>query len=203
MQKRKNLKLISGLLMGTLLMGGCASTGSNKVAEGEPTEYDLYSQNKPESTLADTGIASGNLITMGIAKAYAQTIELEDKYKTSIENNKVASILEGIRLEQGEEAYKKAFSELGVEDKAEYNKFMESNVHELAVALEYATAAASMALGILSFNYQEYIYNPFAITKALTAITKATKQIAYTEQALEFMVETRSTYQAMLEYQGR
>ena len=173
------------------------------MGEEEESAYDLYSKNKPETSLADTGIVSGNMITAGIAKSYAQTIDLEDKYKKRIENNKVASILEKIRLEQGEAAYKKEYSALSATDMAEYTKFLKNNINEFAVATEYALAAASMALGIMNFNYQEYIVNPFAALKTIDAIGKATDQIVYTEKALEFIIETRSIYQEMLAYKGR
>ena len=163
------------LLLGSVMLIGCASQSTKVDKNNESTAYYLYNKNKPEITVANTGIASGNLVTAGIAKAYRQTIKLEDKYKSSIENNKVALIIEKIRLEQGEDAYKKAFNELNIEDKAEYNKFLESNINELEVALEYTVAASAMAVGVLKFSYFEYIFNPFAVTKIKSAINfKAT-----------------------------
>jgi len=185
-----------------LLMSGCTGNGK-KVQDGEVTAYDLYNTSRPDTSFADTGIPSGNVITSGVAGIYEKTVNLEDKYKKSIENNKVALILDKIRLEQGQAAYEKAYRELSARDKATYNIFLRNNINVLEVAVGYAAESTKMAFGVLNFNYREYIVNPMAAYDTITALSKATKQIQYTEKALEFIVETRTIYMAMLDYKGR
>jgi hypothetical protein len=191
------LLLISSLV---LTVTGCAE---KKLKADGTTAYDLYNENRPDTAPADTGIPSGNLITSGIAGIYEKTVKLEDKYKTSIENNKVANVLEAVRLEQGVEAYKKAYNELSKKDRKQYDKFQKININMLEVAVEYGIEAAKLAFGIMNFDYKKYMANPMAAFSTLEAIDMATDQILYTEKALEFMVETRSVYVAMLEYKGR
>ncbi len=196
-------KILIPILFVSLLFGsGCAGKGT-KVQEGDVTAYDLYNTSRPDTSLADTGIPSGNVITSGVAGIYEKTVNLENKYKKSIENNKVASILDNIRLEQGQAAYEKAYRELSTRDKATYNVFLKNNINALEVAVGYAAEATKMAFGVMNFDYKEYIVNPMAAFKTITALSKATEQIQYTEKALEFMVETRTIYVAMLDYKGR
>jgi len=190
------------LISSLLLIVGCAGNGG-KVQEGEVTAYDLYNKNRPDTSLADTGISSGNVITSAIAGIYEKTVNLENQYKKRIENNKVALILDRIRLEQGEAAYKKEYSELGVKDKEIYDVFLKNNINTLEVAVGYATEAKKMASGVKNFDYKKYIVNPMAKYKTITALSKATEQIQYTEKALEFMVETRTISEAMLDFEKR
>jgi len=199
------LKPIAQLvLVSSLAMAGCASDGKGeKVIEDTRTEYQIWKAEKPDATAADTGIASGNLITSGIAGLYQKTLDLDAKYQGGLNNSKVASTLEAIRLEQGEEVWKKEVASLKGKDKREYKAFMKNNISLLAVAVDYGVEATKLAFGIMNFNYNEYITNPFAIIATLAAVGTATEQIGATTTALGFMVEARNSYQDMLDYKGR
>ncbi len=197
MKSTLSLLLVSSLALTVI---GCAD---KKLKEDGTTAYDLYNANRPDMVAADMGIPSGKLITDGIAGLYAKTVKLEDKYKKGIESSKVAKILETVRMEKGEAEYNKAFAALGKKDKAEYQKYLRNNINLLNVAVDYAAEATKMAFGIMGFDYKEYITNPMAAFSTLEAIDHAKDQLLYTEEALEFMVETRIVYVAMLEYKGR
>jgi len=205
MQQTKILKPIAILLLSSIfLVNGCASNGdAKKVDNTGKTEYQIWNSEKPDATAADTGIPSGNLITSSIAGMYQKTLDLDAKYQAGLNNSKVASTLNAIRLEQGEEVWKKEVTALKGKDKQEYETFMKNNINLLAVAVDYGIEAAKLALGIMQFDYKQYITNPFALVATIKAVGVATSQINATKTALGFMVEARNSYQAMLEYQGR
>jgi len=199
------IKIVTSIFFGSvLILTGCASNGPNeKVNTSNKTPYQLSVDARPDSKAADTGTPSGNLITLGIAGLYQKTIELDNQYQTKLENSKVASTLEAVRQEKGEEAWRNEVNALTGSDKEEYDTFMANQVNTLAVALEYSVEAAKLALGIYAFDYRAYISNPFAIPATVQAVLLATEQITTTKEILGYMLEARDSYQAMLDYQGR
>ena len=196
------------IIISILFTSGCATLNSwmgadEKVDGGASNFFETYKKERPDTVAADLGSVSGNQITAGIAGIYGKSIELAENYLTQLENHKVASVLEGIRHELGQEAYEKAYNELGAEDRAEYDTFMRHNVDFLAVAIGYAEEAAKLSIGIIQFDVKEYTSNPMAIITALQGLSKATDQIQYTITTFDLLIETRSVYQAMLEGTGK
>jgi len=192
------------VLVSSFAITGCATDGNgSKLEEGTPNKYQIWDAEKPDAEPADTGIKAGNLITSGIAGVYQKTLDLNAKYQNSSENSKTAKTMERVRLEQGEEVWKKEVAALQGVDKKEYDIYMKNNINLLEVAVGYSSEAAKLAGGIASFDYKKYISNPFAMASTVKALGFATEQINSTKTALGFMIETRNSYQAMLDETGR
>lgn len=184
------------------VLPSCAGNG-NKVEEGEATAYDIYNAKRPDIKPGNTGFPEGNAITAGIAGIYQKTVILEDAYKTKLENSKVAKTLEAVRKQYGEAAYRKEVRVLTGRDKTEYDLWLKNNVNLLEAAVEYSPEATSLAVGIINFDYNVFVSNPIIALNTLVALDKAKDQILYTETALEFMLESKTVYEAMLSESGR
>ncbi|MDC9729840.1 MAG: hypothetical protein PSN04_11025 [Methyloprofundus sp.] len=204
---KKIIKTLSrALLLGALLLTGCAS---KEVKIEDPNDFRTANQkkfdsaDKPSTEVAITGTASGDLITSSIAGTYEKTLALKLQQDERLSSSNVATRLEDIRKTQGAEAEQKAINNLTAEEQAEYAVFLKNSVNELAVALEYSMEAAKMAAGILTFDINEYVTNPFAIISSLKAINTAKDQLDYTQLALRLMIEDHNRYEESITLLGK
>lgn len=203
-------KLFLGLVVLFLLVYGRASTATEDTKVDTETGkgakqvlFEEYKTNRPKAKAVSIGHPQADQLFSSIAKMYGTTIDISDKYINRVENNKVISIGEAIRSDEGEEAFKKYVAELEGVDREQYDAFMENQVDALSVTVSYLAEAYKLQKSVTNLDVKSLISNPFMAVSAIGSTGLATNQIAYTVKALIWLDKTGKTYKEALESKGR
>lgn len=168
--------------------------------------WEYFKEERPEPIYIRTKNRPLNKACAEITDVYVMTMKVLDKTIDRVDNSEIVNKLETVRIEQGEEAYFDALSNLDKKDRASYNKYIKSEINYLKVFVKLERTffkvkdslpqiREEMRRHMPSGDILEQIVKTQELILEVQALANVLDQFRYGMKAVNWII----TYNAMLE----
>lgn len=211
MAKKQTNRLVLAFALPFLLVGCLATGGTDRVVDTEDrqTRYNAFLDSTPDLQEQSVGNPAADLLFTGIQGLAVQQYEAFQAFSANMNDEdrvSLATRMENIRLEDGQDAYVAAVAELreaGGRDWEVYNEYMTLQEELTNARIQMIPEATRIVAGIAQLNPRDIAANPMAAVSAGRALNTAVAQGRYVTTSLQWMQEMNDSLRAAQEFQGR